>query len=1238
MTIGAECPHCESVFQVDAELVGKTMRCPNPVCREVFTVEAAGEPALSHVSPAPVPVPRPVPGAEPSGDVSEFLSVFDAEPVSPPTATFQAIPVPPPPVPVVEGERVPGQVYDAEPVNARPVVTAPPRPFPPAAPVQKATPLPPAPPTQRAPQVLDWSEVGDKKLPGKAAGRKPARRDDDSHIPIRTRRRGNPLAKFILAGLLLLLLAGIGGGVYFLILGNQRSEEKDAEAAKKLYDDGRYADANKKYVALAADYPNSGEVPKYQFFAALSNTQAAIASVTVKEDPVPAEKALTAFITAHGDSPFAQPNSGYGADVVVAGQKLCSAIADHAAEKVKKYQAKHDEAKLLDDADRAIADGRALVPTLEKFRDKSGLSFDDVRKKFDEAEAGVKLERDRLASLDPWRTLAADPTDRRIDDFEKAMKAAGLAKDPDALRLAVDAKTALRKLVEFHARAVAAGQPPAEVGAVLTAAPRVAGSPEVKFPTGKQDVVFGVARGVLYALDSRTGDKLWAERVSDDGRAADAPLRVTPPNDPDGWVLVPSFRGGRAALTARKALTGEVVWQQELPTPVLGKPVRVGQRLIVPLADPLGTLVELDLSGNQTGTVELRQPIGGGIAALRGVNSGHAFVVVPADAHRVFVFEVGRLGDDGKRRPPRVVRVFATLHPRDSLRGPPLVLDPDNAAVPRRVILAQADGPAEMKLRSFALPPAADLGNPSPDGDAEPPQTAEAPVGGWSWFPPVSDGERVAVCTDTGVFAAFGINLPGQADKPLYQLPGLPPDPAAVSRCQVVCMDEDSFWVVVGGKLTHLKVAADPRGGMKILPAPDATAVGEPIAAAQVRPADSVAVITTRAADAGSVHLRAFDTSSGEVRWVRQLGVKAVAPPIPLADGGRLVVDECGGVYTATAGSTDLTPLAKCEPKAAAVSPAVVATSADGSRVCVAVHESSEKGQHLSLRVFVNGKPDGDEREIGVASGVAGNAVMIGDHLLLPLADGFIYRISLTKPADLPSDEARRKNDEPVRGPAWRGGRAKADAVCHLTATADGQFLFGDGNVGAFRRKWPADQPEPEKAGGSWEVAGPLTGPAVALTADKKEWVVAADPFGVAVFEAAKPSTDPVRRWQGAAEGDLPAGAGGKLTVVGVKVAWAVGGRAVAQAAPANDKPDWVFPLPADAGEVVAIAPLPDGLLVTCSAGVVLELSTSGELMAEAAPAATGPLAVAGATRIGEGEVLIPLSDGTVTRLPVRKK
>src|SRR4051812_8103392 len=44
VTIPVQCPHCESEYQLSPDLVGKSMRCPNPDCREVFEVRAAGRP------------------------------------------------------------------------------------------------------------------------------------------------------------------------------------------------------------------------------------------------------------------------------------------------------------------------------------------------------------------------------------------------------------------------------------------------------------------------------------------------------------------------------------------------------------------------------------------------------------------------------------------------------------------------------------------------------------------------------------------------------------------------------------------------------------------------------------------------------------------------------------------------------------------------------------------------------------------------------------------------------------------------------------------------------------------------------------------------------------------------------------------------------------------------------------------------------------------------------------------
>src|SRR5438309_1291091 len=72
---------------------------------------------------------------------------------------------------------------------------------------------------------------------------------------------------------------------------------------------------------------------------------------------------------------------------------------------------------------------------------------------------------------------------------------------------------------------------------------------------------------------------------------------------------------------------------------------------------------------------------------------------------RPFVFELGREDAKGRRMDPVLVRVMQTDHPRDSLRGEPVLVIPADAEGPRFMILSQADGPAAMKLRAFPLPP-----------------------------------------------------------------------------------------------------------------------------------------------------------------------------------------------------------------------------------------------------------------------------------------------------------------------------------------------------------------------------------------------------------------------------------------------------------------------------------------------------------------------------------------------------
>ena len=60
MSIVVQCPHCETRFNLQADMNGKSMRCPNLECRQVFTVKALEEkgPAPTYERPPEPAAPR----------------------------------------------------------------------------------------------------------------------------------------------------------------------------------------------------------------------------------------------------------------------------------------------------------------------------------------------------------------------------------------------------------------------------------------------------------------------------------------------------------------------------------------------------------------------------------------------------------------------------------------------------------------------------------------------------------------------------------------------------------------------------------------------------------------------------------------------------------------------------------------------------------------------------------------------------------------------------------------------------------------------------------------------------------------------------------------------------------------------------------------------------------------------------------------------------------------------------
>src|SRR5262249_40459487 len=157
-------------------------------------------------------------------------------------------------------------------------------------------------------------------------------------------------------------------------------------------------------------------------------------------------------------------------------------------------------------------------------------------------------------------------------------------------------------------------------------------------------------------------------------------------------------------------------------------------------------------------------------------------------------------------------------------------------------------------------------------------------------------------------------------------------------------------------------------------------------------------------------------------------------------------------------------------------SPTVVAVSADGKTVFtvtpVLVRENNKDIPKFVVRRVVNGEKNHDGI-VNAPAALAGPPVLLGESLLIPAADGFVYR-------HVPGT-GRLNPDMLVAGPPWAGERRSADAVCCLTPLSDGAFLVSDGSKKLTRWEWPASGKWNQ--GGTWELSERPAGPGLLLPA-----------------------------------------------------------------------------------------------------------------------------------------------------------
>jgi hypothetical protein len=1208
VSIVAQCPHCETRFNLQAEMNGKSMRCPNLECRQVFNVQAMQEKGPAPVYELP---PEPVPPPPP------------AKPTKPAASK--------PPKPIKAPKSAEPEVVEAKVVEA--AVVSPPK-----------------------MKEVVWSEDTDvPPVPGKK-GRKPVKPDAVDELPVR-RKRKHSRRPMLLAGLLVGIVALAGFGIFYVIYFQTKNEEKLAKQAEDEYGKGNYGDAAKTYDKLVKEYADSKDIDKYKFFADLASMQTVVRGVTNRENYDAAVNRLQEFITTHKDAPLAKPTSGYGRDVLEAGKKLGEDIAAHAEDRVKAFQT--DRAKNsgeLARADKAIAAGRALVPVLDPFRAADDPPLEKLLAAYDRAEKGVKRERDRTAAINRARADLDNPSDAVIQRVEADLQSAGFLDDPESQTLIAAAKGKLRDLVRYEDDpAVPQPAPPTAAASLLFVTPigkTRAHEPAAGDPPATAFLC--VARGILYALDEDTGALLWAARVGPDVTDPPAVARVELASGLTDLAVVTSNVGNAPAVSGHVLRSGETRWYQPLPAPAAGPAVVVGGRAFVPVRDPLGTVYEFDLTtGNRVGRIRLGQLVADRGAVLR---PGTGYLYVAADARRLYVIDTGGKDDDGNRVNPRCVQVIATGHLAGTLRVPPLFIGPGGTdPADRWMILAQAEGTAKTLLRAFPVGP---VSAPPVDGSTVPETpavpTVSVPVPGWVSFSPVSDGERLAVISDTGQFRLFGVNQMGNSDKPLFPLAALAGSGGPADRPipgLMIPVEEATYWLVAAGQLQKARLALVPSKGQEVVLSGAPLPVGEPVHAAQVNARRDVACVVVRSLNSSGCRAVAFDLRGGEVRWQRQLGLvpakmSADQFAAPVAQGDHFVlVDEDGGIVAVPVASGVAVGQALAAPQAwvlaaapaNATGPTVVVATPDGKTVYT-VTPVNRDGPKFVIRRVADGKLAHEDEVIAPAA-LGGQPAVVGDALLVPTADGFVNRF-------VPGD-GRVRPGSLVAGPAWLGERKPALAVCSITPLSDSAFATSDGGKRLSRWDWPGggkwNQP------GTWELRETVAGPGVVVPPAEPGGparFVVADVSGSVWLFAADRAGQPLRRWRPGA-GPVPAGRPSsgfatQATEPGrVVVAYVVDGKTTAAIGPDHEDALWAKTTSEDASRAIVGTPQPAGAnrwVVTDLAGRVMVIDgTTGDVLATQAVGLPGAVPAA-ASGVAANSALTPLSDGSAVVIELPKK
>ena len=451
---------------------------------------------------------------------------------------------------------------------------------------------------------------------------------------------------------------------------------------------------------------------------------------------------------------------------------------------------------------------------------------------------------------------------------------------------------------------------------------------------------------------------------------------------------------------------------------------------------------------------------------------------------------------------------------------------------------------------------------------------------------------------------------------------------AAPGRGLVVHTEERNFWYLANGELNLLRMILGRKEGLRLAPGWNSPLkLGTPLHAGQVSADRSTLFVVTQSASPRAWLATAVNARTGEIRWQQSLGLAAQGDPILLGDF-VYQLDQGAGLHLIDPKQTVIPPGQEwplggqvlLKPRTDVFGEPILLPTGDGKSAYL--FYATEDGRKLNAVAVVAGQKPGVPMTVQLVAPLAGQPILAGSTLVMPLANGVLHRWIIG-------------DKDTKQGPDWRAVKPVDSPRAFLTAFGKDGLLVSDGYRGLTVYAWPANaEPQYKKPLAMQDriVSAPLVlptkeGPARAAVADAAGRLVLFDLEG----------DTPVMKWDMRAmrhgneitAGPFPIDDKGQLRILIV-----VDRIKLVCLAPDDPKELWTYRSPGD-GIEARPRQMGDLLILADVSGRFDAVKPGESVGAVFPPQATLPAAPAAAPiAFGAGHFFAPLTDGTVLLIP----